>query len=195
MHRKILESFCSWPVLLATGGLLTAQIVALGFEGRILWADRGPGFWSAAWAHTTSQHLLDPYSLSHVLHGVLLYFALVPLAKWISIEWRWVLAFALEVGWEVFENSPIIIERYRNETASLDYLGDSMLNSLGDTLMMSGGFLYAAMLPWYASVLLFAGFELLALYLARDNLTLNVLMLLWPIDAIKVWQMQLLPKG
>jgi hypothetical protein len=195
MLRRILAGICSGPVLLTLAGLLLVQIGALWFEGRIVWSDRGPGFWSAAWTHTTSQHLLDPYSLSHGLHGVLLFFALAPLAKWMPLERRWVLAIAIEVGWEVLENSPIIIERYRNGTASLDYAGDSILNSLGDTLMMSGGYLYAALFPWYASVLVFVVFELLALYLARDNLTLNVLMLLWPIDSVKHWQMQIAPNS
>lgn len=173
--------------------LLLLQCTALWFAGRIVWGERGLGIWSGAWTDTTSQNLFDPYSLSHALHGVLLFWLLLPAARWISAGWRWVLAVAVEVGWEVLENSPIIIERYRTETASLNYFGDSILNSLGDTLSMAAGYLFAASFPWYASVVLFVGFELLGLLLACDNLTLNVLMLIYPLDVIKHWQLQLLP--
>ena len=160
-------------------------------EGRIPWGKHGVGFWSAAWTQTTSQHLLDPYSLSHVLHGVLLYWLLRLITPRLPLRWRFVLAIAAEVAWEVLENSPIIIERYRAGTAALDYLGDSILNSIGDTMAMAAGFLFAATSPWWASVVLFIAFELLGVYLSRDNLTLNVVMLLYPIEAIKQWQLEL----
>ncbi len=95
----------------------------------------------------------------------------------------------LEMGWELVENSPWVIERYRQNTSSLDYNGDSILNSLGDTASAVAGFVFASRFGWKASVALYIGFELWLLYLARDNLTLNVIMLIYPIDAIRQWQL------
>ncbi len=98
---------------------------------------------------------------------------------------------ALEAGWELLENSPMVIDRYRTATIALGYTGDSVINSLSDIGCMMLGFLLARRLPAWASIALAIGFELLTLAVIRDNLTLNVLMLLWPIDAIRQWQAQL----
>jgi hypothetical protein len=94
----------------------------------------------------------------------------------------------VEAAWEVTENTPMIIDRYRAVTVSFGYTGDSVLNSLGDIGCMILGFLVAARLPWWASLAIGVGFELLTLYVIRDNLTLNVIMLFWPIEAVRQWQ-------
>jgi hypothetical protein len=166
-----------------------AFVAVLHFEGMLPWCKYGLGLWSQAQTHCTSQHLLDPYSLSHVLHGVIFYWVLRPFARRADLHWRLIAALALEIGWEVLENSPWVIERYRANTASLDYRGDSILNSLGDVASAVIGFIVAARFSWKISLALFVAFELLLLYLARDNLTLNVLMLIMPIEAIKDWQL------
>jgi hypothetical protein len=135
-----------------------------------------------------SQQLFDPYTLTHVTHGVLLFW-LVGLAKWIRGGTRVVLALALETAWEVLENTDMVIQRYRATTVSLGYYGDSVLNTIGDVLAAAVGCLLAASLPVWpllAGVALLEG--VLALWI-RDNLTLNVLMLLRPIEAIRRWQL------
>jgi hypothetical protein len=169
---------------------LTLLFVALLFVGgRPWWCKYGIGFWANAWTHCTSQHFLDPYALTHVLHGILFYWLLRPLAAAnVSLHWRVFGAFALEVVWELIENSPWVIERYRQDTAALDYTGDSILNALGDLVATMLGIAFAARLSWKASAAFFVAAELLLLFTVRDNLTLNVLMLFWPLEAVKEWQ-------
>lgn len=135
-----------------------------------------------------SQQIADWYSLSHIIHGFLFYAVL----RWLGRRWtmptRLALAVALEAGWEILENSPIIIDRYRQATIAIGYTGDSVLNSMSDIAMMALGFVFAARAPVWLTVFVAIGFELLALAVIRDNLTLNVLMLAWPVDAIRAWQ-------
>jgi len=173
-------------------GMLLAFTVALRLEGRLYWGAAGLAFWSEAWTNTTSQNLGDPYSLSHFLHGVIFFWFLRGVAPKTPLSARLVVAVALEMAWELLENSPMVIERYRR-TASLDYSGDTILNSVGDTLSMALGFYFASRFDWKASVAVFIAFELLGLYLARDNLTLNVIMLIYPLEAIKEWQLARVP--
>lgn len=136
-----------------------------------------------------SQHLSDWYSFSHVIHGMIFYGVLHRLAgRRLSIGARLATATVIEAGWEILENSPIIINRYRAATIALGYTGDSVLNSLSDIGMMMLGFAIAARAPVRLTVALALGFELFTLWAIRDNLTLNVLMLLWPVAAIKAWQ-------
>ena len=148
--------------------------------------------WSAeANSAENSQQIADWYSFSHVIHGLLFYGAAWLLARWIAPRWsRWAFpaAVALEGLWELAENSPAVIERYRAATVSLGYVGDSVLNSASDVAFMALGFWIASRLPWWASVAMGVGFELFTLAMIRDNLTLNVLMLVWPIETIRVWQ-------
>ncbi len=156
--------------------------------GREFLSDSGFGIYTGAWTSNTSQWLLDPYSSSHVLHGILFFWILLLFRKRLTLEWRFFVAVVLEIGWELLENSPIIINRYRAATASLDYFGDSILNSVSDVLCVMFGFWIASKLPWKWTLTLLIAIELILLVTIRDNLTLNILMLIAPIDAIKTWQ-------
>lgn len=148
-----------------------------------------PWSWDAASSHN-SQHFIDYYSFSHFLHGVLFFAALFCFARGWSLPTRLFAALVLEAGWEVLENSPLVIERYRSATSALGYQGDSIINSLGDLSSCALGFWVAFKLSWRKMVLISLIIEFVMLILIRDNLTLNVLMLVWPIPAIKEWQLQ-----
>jgi len=141
-----------------------------------------------------SQHIADWYSFSHVIHGLIFYFlAYLLWDRWrvfggVAAKWALPIAVAFEGFWELLENSPLIIERYREVTVSFGYSGDSILNSMSDLGWMTVGFLLASRLPAWASAAMAIAFELFTLVMIRDNLTLNILMLIWPIDAIREWQ-------
>ena len=136
----------------------------------------------------TSQMLADWYSPSHVVHGFLVFAALWLVGRRWPIERRFLIALIVETAWEIAENTPMVIDRYRETTAALGYTGDSVLNSMSDIAMMSLGFLAARKLPLWVSVAMVLVLELVPLLVIRDNLTLNVWMLLAPNDAIKAWQ-------
>ena len=136
----------------------------------------------------TSQMLADWYSPSHLIHGLLFYWLLwLAFRRW-PVERRFLAAMAIETAWELVENTPLIIDRYREATIALGYNGDSVINSTSDIAMMALGFLAARRLPVWASVALGLALELAALLVIRDNLTLNIIMLLAPNDAIRAWQ-------
>jgi hypothetical protein len=176
-----------WLIALAIVVVAAAALLAMGRPpictcGEIkLWVDtvQGPD---------NSQHLADWYTPSHIIHGFLFYFL-----GWLFLRRnpfgdRFLMAVAIEAGWELLENSQFIIDRYREATFALGYNGDSVINSVADIGWMMLGFLLARRLPVAATVAIALFFELLTLWTIRDNLTLNVLMLVVPIDAIKGWQ-------
>ncbi len=172
-----------------------AAIVLLAAAATILWAMGRPPIcacgYVALWGKvgpTQSQMLADWYSPSHFIHGLIFYWLAWLVAKGELIERRFLAAMLVEAAWEIAENSPIVIDRYREATMALGYSGDSILNSLSDISMMTIGFLAARKLPIWASIALAVGFELLTLLIIRDNLTLNAWMLLAPNDAIRTWQ-------
>ena len=175
--------------------LLTGAIIALA-AAYLLWIGREPictcGYVKLWHGQTNSsensQHISDWYSFSHVIHGFLFYLALRYLTPRLSFGWRLSIATLVEALWEIVENSDAIIERYRAVTISLDYYGDSVLNSVSDILVMVLGFWLAARLPVWLTVALAVGFEAMTIWLIRDGLALNVLMLAWPLDAVREWQ-------
>ena len=135
-----------------------------------------------------SQHLTDWYSFSHVLHGFGFYALLWLAARRWSVSARLVAAVVLEAAWEILENTPFVINRYREVTIALDYYGDSVINSAMDIVSMAAGFLIAARVPVWATIALAVATELLLAWWIRDNLTLNILMLIYPLDAVLQWQ-------
>ena len=136
----------------------------------------------------TSQMLADWYSLSHVVHGLLFYGALWLAWRRAPVEWRFLAALLVEATWEVVENTPFVIDRYRATTAAVGYSGDSVVNSLSDIAMMCVGFLAARKLPVWGSVALLLVLEVVPLFVIRDNLFLNVWTLLAPNAAVQAWQ-------
>ena len=179
-----------WTVLASVTVILLTGGVELGMGRSLLGPDGKFGLWEGnIWSSECSQRLVDPYSFSHVAHGMLFYCALWLVARRLPARQRFLAAVLLEAGWEILENSPFIINRYRQVTIALGYDGDSVLNSLSDVGMMSLGFLLAFRLrPWITIAVLIAMEVGCALWI-RDNLTLNLIMLLYPVEAIKAWQM------
>jgi hypothetical protein len=129
-----------------------------------------------------------PICTCGIVHGLLFYAALWLIARRAPVEWRFLAALAIETAWEMTENTSFVIDRYRTATVALGYNGDSVINSISDISMMCLGFLLARKLPVWVSVVLLVVLELVPLFVIRDNLTLNVWMLLAPNDAIAAWQ-------
>lgn len=178
----------SLRTFLALALLVAGHALILTYMGRIVWCGCGELIlWKGeAWSNHTSQHLLDPYSFSHVQHGMI-FFLVLFLCRVPTHIGLWVAA-CTEIAWEILENTNFIIDRYRAATASLDYFGDSIGNSVGDLLCCLFGFFIAQRLPWRATLGLYGLIEVGMLLSIRDCLSLNVLMLLYPIEAIKQWQ-------
>ncbi|HTM31726.1 MAG TPA: DUF2585 domain-containing protein [Vicinamibacterales bacterium] len=135
-----------------------------------------------------SQHLTDWYTPSHVIHGIGFYALLWLVARRLPIGTRFLIALTLEASWEVIENTPMVINRYREATIALDYYGDSVINSVADIGAMVAGFWLASATPIVFSIGFVVTMEIFAAYMIRDNLTLNIIMLLYPLEAIKRWQ-------
>jgi len=171
----------------AIAGLLALVLLAMGREpwctcGRIaLWH----GVVDSA---ENSQHLFDWYSFTHLAHGFGLYALVTRLAPGASPGVRFLLAMAGEAAWEAIENTPFVIERYRAVTLARGYYGDSVVNALGDLATAALGFAFAARAPAALTVAAFVALEVFLAWAIRDNLTLNVVMLVFPIEAIEAWQ-------
>lgn len=170
--------------------LFLLQIAILYFMGRIPICECGyVKLWEGG-VNTSgnSQHLSDWYTPSHIIHGFLFYGFGWLVMRRAPLTAKLSLAVLIEAAWEILENSPLIIDRYRTATMALGYSGDSIINSAMDTVFMALGFFAASRLPAWVTVAIAIFFELLTGYIIRDNLTLNVLMLVWPVNAVRVWQ-------
>ncbi len=176
--------------LLACLGVLVFQMVLQYMMGRVPICTCGTvKLWEGAVNSSgNSQHIADWYTPSHVIHGFIFYGLAHLVLRNRSLAAKLFLAVVIESAWEIAENTPMVIEHYRSATISLNYYGDSILNSAMDVIFMVLGFLLAGRLPVLVTVAIAVALELLAAYVIRDNLTLNVLMLIWPDDTIKAWQ-------
>ncbi len=177
-------------IVIAIAATVFAAIFLLHSQGRIWWCKQGD-YWlwsSEIFGSHNSQHFIDPYSFTHVLHGVMVFWVISIFLKKVPFRWQIFLAVLWGCSWEVFENSSFVIERYRGATISLDYFGDSIFNSLGDILSCAAGFLIARKLGFWKSLAFFAATEILLMFWIRDSLLINILMLIHPIEAVKVWQ-------
>lgn len=176
---------------IAIAFVIVVSVIALNLEGRVWWCKEGdyaPWSWSI-WSTHNSQHVIDPYSFTHVLHGILEFWLIGLVFGRLPLAWRMFIAIVIESAWEVAENSNYIIQRYREATISLDYFGDSVINSVADIICCATGFVIAYRLRFWRSLALFLATEAILIVWIRDSLVINIIMLIYPIEAIKHWQM------
>jgi hypothetical protein len=181
--------------IIAIGLVLLLMVVSLRAEGRMFLCTCGHfALWTSdTCSSNTSQQLLDPYSFTHVLHGFLFFWLIALLFRRMTSGWQVWLALLLEGAWEIFENTPFVIDKYRTETAALGYTGDTIVNSFGDLLCAFAGFMIARKLGLRWSLIVFVLVELFLIVWIRDSLLLQILMLVRPMEAIKLWQICVQP--
>lgn len=178
-------------VLAAAAGISVAVAAVELWMGRLPFGPDGRiGLWEGnIWSSEQSQRFADPYTFSHTIHGMLFYAILWVVARRAPVRARFVGALLLEGAWEILENSPLIIDRYREATIALGYVGDSVFNSLSDVFFAGLGFLFAWRVRPWVTVAVILAMEIGTAIWVRDNLALNIVMLIHPVDAIKAWQM------
>ncbi len=182
-------SWKSAPILVVVAVVLLAAAVEFGLGREAMCTCGTVKLWhGVVLSAENSQHLADWYTPSHVIHGILFFGLTWLFARRLPLGWRFAIAVAVEAAWEVFENTPFVIDRYRAATISLDYYGDSIINSMSDILAMMAGFAFAASVRWWVSVMVVLVMEIGVAMVIRDNLFLNILMLIHPFEWIKQWQ-------
>lgn len=179
-----------WPWL-GIAAIFVATALMLRVQGRLWICSCGNVlFWAGnTCSSDNSQHFFDPYAFTHVLHGFMFFWLIAWLAPRLKPNWQLLIAVAAEAAWEVFENTQFIIDRYREETAALGYNGDTVINSFGDIICCLLGFLIARRLGFRRSLAVFIALELVLLIWIKDSLLLEILVLIYPTEAIKAWQM------
>jgi hypothetical protein len=178
--------------LVLAGLMLSAALTQRAMGRKLRGVHHTAGLWSGdIWSQYNSQFVADPYSFTHITHGVVFYGLTHLLLKSSGLQTRLIVAVAAESGWEILENTDAVIGRYRMETISLEYFGDSIVNSMSDILFCIAGFFAASRLHTRITIAATIGLEVILALWIRDNLTLNIIMLLFPIDAIKAWQMRI----
>ena len=185
-----IDSATAGRAIVGSAVVVIATVWQLRLMGRAFWCACGKmNLWVGdAWSSHTSQHLFDPYSFTHILHGFLFCAILTLLFSRKTFEFRLWCAITLESAWEILENSNLVIQRYRTMTSAFGYEGDSIVNSLGDILSCTVGFMTARKLGFRRALVVFIAIEVALLYLIRDNLILNIVMLMYPSDTLKNWQ-------
>ena len=176
--------------IVAVAATLVLLAMSLWLEGRLVFCDCGFRVWSGdTCSASNSQQLFDPYSFTHILHGFALFWIVTLLLRRARPAWQFWLALTLEAAWEVFENTSFVINRYRAETAALGYTGDTIVNSFGDVTCAVVGFLIARQLGATRAVIVFLALEIILVLWIHDSLLLQLLMLIHPVETIKLWQM------
>jgi hypothetical protein len=176
----------TWSAIVFT---VLSTIGWLAVNDAVWWSSANASVWSSdIWSRSNSQHPLDPYSLTHMMHGVLCYLTINIFAKRLPLSRQFFLAILFACVWELAENSPFFIERYRIVTAASEYVGDALINSITDIAACGLGFYLATRFKFSISAMIFILVEILMMFWVRDNLLLNVVMIVFPVDSIRHWQ-------